>query len=103
MSNRTEWNHRYDGPIAVNPLWTWPVRPMAVLRWYWDSWFFFSVSLAIVGLAWAAYAVTSPTLVSASEPGTWMVIILLRNWLLAGTLAGGCISIFIASGCRATI
>ncbi|SMX39518.1 sterol desaturase family protein [Maliponia aquimaris] len=92
---RTEWNHVPETlPLATNPLWSWPPRPGAVLRWYWDSWFPVSVSLGIVALSFACLAVASPTLEQAVRPGPWIGVILLRNALLAGLLAQGLHMVF---------
>lgn len=86
---RTEWNHQYDGPITVNPLFSWPPAPGAVLRWYWEGWFPLSQNLALVALAVACYLWTSPGLEQAAVPGWWMLGILARNLVVVTLLAGG--------------
>ena len=92
---RSEWNHVPEGlPIRVMPLWQWPPRPLAVLRWYWDAWFPLTTNLAIVGLAVAACAWASPTLQQAAQPGPWIAAIFLRNLVLLGLLAQGLHLIF---------
>ncbi|MEO0937555.1 MAG: sterol desaturase family protein [Pseudomonadota bacterium] len=83
------WNHRYDGPITVNPLFTWPPRPGAVLRWYVGAWLPLSISLLIVGLAFGSLWFAAPTLEAAAAPGLWMGPILLRNFVLICAVAGG--------------
>jgi sterol desaturase/sphingolipid hydroxylase (fatty acid hydroxylase superfamily) len=86
--SRKEWNHTPDNlPLQVNPLFRWPFDARAILRWYWQSWFPLTQNLALVGLAWAAWAVASPTLEQAADPGLWIGLILLRNLILAGCLA----------------
>ncbi len=87
--SRTEWNHKPDLPIRVMPLWQWPPKPLAVLRWYWDSWFPISIHLVIVGLAFASYAWASPTLEQAARPGWWIAEIWLRNLVLITLVAHG--------------
>ena len=85
---KTEWNHVPDDlPLGVNPLWSWPPQPGAVARWYWNSWFPLTVNLAIVGLAFAAWAWTSPGLAGAAEPGLWIAGIWARNFVLIFALA----------------
>lgn len=84
-----EWNHRYDGPITVNPLFRWPLKPAEIVRWYWESWFWLSKNLAIVGLAWLSYWTASPTLEQAQTLGVWAIVVLLRNLILVILLAGG--------------
>jgi len=96
---RKEWNHTPDNlPLQVNPLFRWPLRPLAVLRWYWDSWFPITQNLALVGLAYAAWAWASPSLEVAAEPGVWILLILARNLVLAGVLAQSLHMIFHGSG-----
>lgn len=88
MSGRVEWNHVPDVPIQVSPLWQWPPKPLATFRWYFDSWFFLTVNLAIVGLAYAALYLASPSLQTAAEPGFWILGIWLRNAILVTCVAG---------------
>ena len=92
---KAEWNHVPDDlPLGVNPLWSWPPQPMAVARWYWNSWFPLTINLAIVGLAFAAWAWTSPDLTSAAVPGWWIAGIWFRNFVLIFVLAHGLHLIF---------
>lgn len=85
-----EWNHVPDElPLTVNPLFYWPPNPKAVFLWYWSSWFPLTINLAIVGLAYAAYTYTAPTLDQAQTPGLWMLTILIRNLILLTVLAQG--------------
>ncbi|MCP9482459.1 sterol desaturase family protein [Shimia sp. CNT1-13L.2] len=89
MTQRKEWNYTPDLPLGVNPLFQWPLRPVAILRWYWDSWFPISINLGIVGLAYLSYFWSSPTLEDAAQPGFWIAEIWLRNCLLVLLLAHG--------------
>lgn len=83
-----EWNHVPETlPLEVNPLWSWPPRPMAVLNWYWGSWFPASVNMAIVALSFACLWWASPTLEQAAEPGLWIVGIWARNLVIVTLLA----------------
>lgn len=83
-----EWNHQYPGPITVNPLFSWPPKPVAVLRWYWDSWFWITTNLGIVGLAILAFHFAAPSLEQARTLGFWPLLILFRNYVLVICLAG---------------
>ena len=87
---RTEWNRTpTDLPLQVNPVFAWPPRPGAVLQWYWGAWFPISVNLCIVALSFAAVAVAAPSLDQAAEPGLWIAMILLRNFVIIAVLAQG--------------
>ena len=84
----SEWNHVPEVPIRVSPLWQWPPQPVAAFRWYWDSWFFFTVNLAIVAISFAAFYWASPTLDQTATPGFWILGIWLRNAVIVTVLAG---------------
>ncbi len=88
MSARTEWNHVPDVPIQVSPLWQWPPKPVEAFRWYFDSWFFLTVNMAICGISFVAYYLGSPSLETAGSPGLWILGIWLRNALIVTALAG---------------
>lgn len=85
-----EWNHTPDElPLGVNPLFSWPPKPMAVFLWYWRSWFPLTINLGIVGLAYVAFHFASPTLQQAQTLGPWVGTVLLRNLLIVTILAHG--------------
>lgn len=85
---RTEWNHVPEVPIQVSPLWQWPPKPVAALRWYFDSWFFLTINMAIAAISFAAYFWASPNLEAAAQPGWWIAGIWLRNAAIVAVLAG---------------
>ena len=90
MTGRAEWHHVPELPIAVSPLWQWPPRPLATLRWYADGWFFLTINMGILALACLCYAVFSPTLEQTQTWGfSWVTLILLRNLVLVIVIAGG--------------
>ncbi|MGE0008894.1 MAG: sterol desaturase family protein [Parvibaculaceae bacterium] len=84
------WNYTPKVPLAVSPLFRWPLRPLAILRWIWDSWFLISERLIIVGIAFATFTWTQPSLEVTKhlEPG-WIAQIWLRNIVLLTVVAGG--------------
>jgi sterol desaturase/sphingolipid hydroxylase (fatty acid hydroxylase superfamily) len=90
MSTRQEWNHQPDVPIQVSPLWQWPPQPYAVFRWYWDSWFFLTINMTILGLAGMSYLWLSPALATAHALSfDWVATIFARNAVLLICVAGG--------------
>ena len=92
---KAEWNHVPEQlPLTTNPLWYWPPKPLAILKWYWDSWFPLTMNLVIVALAFASLYYTAPTLAQARTPGLWIGLILARNLLLVTLLAQGLHYIF---------
>lgn len=84
-----KWNHIPDIPLATNPLFEWPPRPLAVAKWYVGAWLPFTASLAIVGLAILSYWLASPTLAEAATPGLWIGVVWLRNLVIVCLIAGG--------------
>ncbi|CUH50016.1 hypothetical protein RUA4292_04218 [Ruegeria atlantica] len=32
------WHYHPEGPVGLNPLFNWPPRPSAVLKWYSGAW-----------------------------------------------------------------
>jgi len=87
---RREWNYTPDLPLGVSPLWQWPPKPLAVLRWYWDGWFLITVNLIILGLSIASWVWFSPSLETAQTLAfSWILQIILRNLALLVTVAGG--------------
>lgn len=86
---RQEWNHVPDLPIAVSPLWQWPPKPLATLKWYADGWFFLTINMAILGLAWISYLWLSPSLEqSLTLRFSWVTLIFVRNFILLMLVAG---------------
>lgn len=85
----SEWNHTPDLPLRVNPLFERPLNLRAVAAWYVGAWLPVTVNLAIVGLAFISLWFFAPTLEQATNPGLWMVSILVRNAVILTVLAGG--------------
>ncbi|MEM9126101.1 MAG: sterol desaturase family protein [Pseudomonadota bacterium] len=85
------WHYRPDGPVGLNPLFSWPPRPAAVLRWYSGAWLQLTSLTLCLTLAVIAYAVFFPALetMQSFAPG-WMFRIWLLNMvpqiLVAGSL-----------------
>ena len=90
MSERKEWNHTPELPIAVSPHWQWPPKPLATLKWYADGWFFLTINLGILVLALVSYLWLSPTLDQALTLAfSWIALIFLRNLAIISVIAGG--------------
>ncbi len=76
-------------PIAVPPLYAWPPRPLATLRWL-ATGLLFPWGLILIALAVIAWHYLTPDLSAMRElhPG-WMLLIWLRNAALLTLVAGG--------------
>ena len=84
------WAHVPELPIGVAPLWQWPPRPLAVLKWYWDGWFFVTVKLILVGIAVVTwYWLTPPLSTFETFHLGWISTLFLRNLAILLVVAGG--------------
>lgn len=72
------WNYRPPRPVALNPLFAWPPRPAAVLRWYAGYWLAISTTTLTVAFAAAVYFLLLPPL---AEMQSWAWGWMLRVWL----------------------
>lgn len=73
------WNHRPGLPVALNPLFSWPPQPRAVLRWYSAYWLELSTSTLCLVLAFLAYFLFLPGLETMQ---TLSVGWILQLWLI---------------------
>ncbi|MDU8913369.1 sterol desaturase family protein [Aestuariicoccus sp. MJ-SS9] len=84
------WHHMPAVPLEVSPLFSWPLRPGAILRWVWNSWFLISEKLILVALAFVSLTWLQPPLSETATPALpWMAQIWLRNLGLMLLVAGG--------------
>lgn len=84
------WNHTPDVPLQVSPVFQWPPRPGAILRWLWQSWFLISERLIIVGIAWISFVCFQPPLdTMQSLEVSWIAGLYVRNLALMTIVAGG--------------
>jgi lathosterol oxidase len=84
------WNHLPKTPLTVSPLFSWPLRPVEILRWLWNSWFLITERLLLVGLAFACVAWFQPPLEETRTLALgWIAELYLRNLILMSVVAGG--------------
>ncbi len=83
------WNHMPEVPIQVSPFFTWPLRPVRMLRWVWDSWLLISEKLIILLISCACYLWLSPSLAETTQlQFGWIAQIYVRNLVLIFCIAG---------------
>lgn len=56
------WNYRPQPPLAQNPLFQWPLRPVEILKWYGAYWIELSTTSLCFALAMAVYFMVLPDL-----------------------------------------
>ncbi len=88
-SNRGGWNWHPEVPIGVSPLFDWPPRPWAWLKWIAGYWLSLGSVLIEFALAFAIYAWFQPAMESMqSLHWHWVGQIWLRNLCLLVLVAG---------------
>ncbi len=84
------WNYRPDVPLAVSPLFQWPLHPMKIMKWILQSWFPISEKLIIVLTACISWVYFQPSLEVARQFSfDWVALMWLRNFVLIMLVAGG--------------
>ncbi|MCP5087129.1 MAG: sterol desaturase family protein [Rhodobacteraceae bacterium] len=74
------WNYRPAHPLALNPLFSWPPSPMAILNWYRGAWLQItavSTCMALALLIW--WLILPPLAAMASFAPGWMAWVWLAN------------------------
>lgn len=84
------WNHLPEIPLKVSPLFVWPLNPVELAKWIWNSWFLITERLIILGIAIASFYWFQPPLEESKTLAFgWIGQMYLRNVLLAFGVAGG--------------
>lgn len=84
------WHYRPDVPIRSSPFFSWPLRPMQMIRWISERWFNLAENSILTLLAAACWYWTAPTLEEARQLQIgWIAQSWLRNMALMIAVAGG--------------
>ena len=85
-----EWHWHPDLPIPTSPVFAWPPRPVAALRWLAGSWLALSMIVFEVATACLVWYALQP---GPARTGTlafdWIALMYLRNLALIVLVAGG--------------
>ena len=85
-----EWNWHPDLPVAVTPLFSWPPRPIATLRWFATNWLPITEYLIYTLMAWAIWAWLVPPLEQMQRLSWgWVLQLWARNLILMIFFAQG--------------
>ncbi|MDE0308593.1 MAG: sterol desaturase family protein [Acidiferrobacterales bacterium] len=86
----SQWNYRPDVPLAVSPLFEWPLDLVKVLNWFWRRWFPVSEKLILVATAYISWTYFQPSLeIARNFSFGWVSLMWLRNFILMLIVAGG--------------
>ena len=85
-----DWNWNPELPIPVSPIFSWPPKPIAALKWLASYWLAVSSVVIILGLAFIAYWLTQPAWADMQDLSLgWILQIWIRNLILIFIIAGG--------------
>lgn len=84
------WHYRPAQPVKLNPLFQWPIRPLAVLRWYRGAWLMITALTVPFIIALAIYIFVLPPLeqMKTFQLG-WVFTVWMMNVLPQAIIAGG--------------
>lgn len=83
------WNHLPELPLKVSPFFTWPLNPVEMIKWVWNSWFLISEKLIVLGIAVVSLIWFQPPLEETRTLAFgWISQMYLRNFLLLLIVAG---------------
>lgn len=89
-TQRKTWNHNPGLPIPNSPLFDWPPRPVAILKWVSNRWINLSASTLFLAAALLVHTFAQPASETASVLALgWIFQIWLRNLVLLSLFAGG--------------
>lgn len=85
-----QWNYRPHVPIEVSPLFAWPPRPIAVVKWIAARWFTLAENSILAVVACVSWIWFQPSLDEARTPAFgWIAEMYVRNLALMVIVAGG--------------
>ena len=84
------WHYRPEGPVRLNPLFSWPPNPSAVAAWYRGAWLQATSITVCFLIAVLVYVAFLPPLeaMATFRPG-WMIQVWLLNVIPQTLIAGG--------------
>ena len=90
QSKKKEWHYSPDVPVQVSPLFTSPIKPKAIIKWFIGTWLPISERLIILLLAMGSWLYFHPSLERTREFAfDWVAEIFVRNLVLLLIVAGG--------------
>lgn len=82
------WNH-HPGEVSLKPLFQWPPRPLAILKWYSAYWLSISTSTVTIAISFVIYFLFLPDLSAMQNlHWGWIAQVSLANAIPHFTVAG---------------
>ena len=93
----SRWNYAPDVPIAVSPLFSWPLNPVQICRWMLSQWLVITERSILILIALGSWFWFQPPLDQmASLSLDWVALLYIRNMVLMIFVAG-CLHLFFYS------
>ncbi len=87
--NNRVWHHLPDLPVQLSPLFQWPLRPVAILKWFATNWQPLSAYVIWLAVAAVVYFAFQPSEIEIQTfSAGWIFQIWLRNILIMTLTAG---------------
>jgi len=85
-----QWHYRPGTPVNTNPLFLWPIRPLAIWQFFAARWLVIGENTVLAALAIISWFWVQPSLeASKTLSMDWVATIYFRNLLLMIAVAGG--------------
>ncbi|MGB0848360.1 MAG: sterol desaturase family protein [Thiolinea sp.] len=86
----TQWHYRPNVPIEPSPLFQWPLKPLAIWRWFATRWLVVGENTVLLALALISWFWLQPSLETTKNLSVdWIAAMYMRNLLLMIAVAGG--------------
>jgi len=83
------WNYRPPEPVALNPLFSWPPEPLAILRWYRAYWLALTTTTLTIAFSIIVFFAVLPPLEAMREWNPdWVLRVYLANLIPHCVCAG---------------
>ena len=84
------WNYHPELPLQPVPYWSWPPRPLAVIKWIYENFLSFTDRFLYIVYAIAVALWIMPfNTAEATLSWDWSLLILLRNYIAVVLVVGG--------------
>ena len=85
-----QWHYRPKTPLDINPLFQWPLQPLAIWRWFAARWLVLGENTVLLALALISWFWFQPSLETTKTlSADWIAGMYVRNLLLMIAVAGG--------------
>lgn len=85
-----QWNYQPDTPIQGSPLFSWPLQPVLIFKWFADRWLSPGENWVLIAIGLISWHFFQPSLEETRViEFSWVAEIYIRNLILITLVAGG--------------